>query len=657
MNNKKGFTLIEILAVIVILGVITSVATISIVTIIDKTKLEAFKQNVYALFDAYQAYVYDKGVTNLSGNDSVIEATSDKLALNAKFTNGTIFTNSDSTDGTLGLDQVDVVTDGTYCASGTKDNLTIVKGDCKLLDFTPPTLEILAPTVTSSTIKVTIKAEDKESGISAVYYSLIEKSTGKVVKTSSKMSSYSYTFSGLTSSTAYNIKVKVVNGNYTATAAQNSVEATQSATTNGLGSIAFSACVPSTTGDKCTVTVTYTDVSGETTTNSYNQTVNGTFVGDKTATSPQAVDFASSDTSSNIQLIAKMTDTNGNVISKTMAIIIPTFTATIMARYQSATGAYGDYQQVSQSTVKIGSSATWQYDGTSEYNAVTASCPITNADNTCNVDVTRKTYNLDYNCTILSTSKGSDCPNVSLLVNGSTVLSSVRDFNQPVLAGATYSLTYNGNSAFTMGGITSGTMPTSDTAVTPTYTFAGYSNSSCGGWLSYTTIEGGTYRITVKGAQGGGSPYSSSNNNGYSNSGSIYIAAGTSVSFYIGCNGGNNRNVNHCSVPSSCSYDSSADGGLGGAGYHSGSTGSSAPENSACWGAGGGGGSTYAGVGSASIEAQGGNGQLGGTARSDGYCTGYARTPGYGGGSNTQTGFSNVSTSQVGGSAYFQITQ
>src|SRR5574344_36944 len=100
MNNKKGFTLIELLAVIVILGVITSVVTISIVTIIDKTKLEAFKQNVYALFDAYQTYVYDKGVTNVSGNDSVIEATSDKLALNAKFTNGTIFTNSDSTDGT-----------------------------------------------------------------------------------------------------------------------------------------------------------------------------------------------------------------------------------------------------------------------------------------------------------------------------------------------------------------------------------------------------------------------------------------------------------------------------------------------------------------------------------------------------------------------------
>jgi type IV pilus assembly protein PilA len=45
-NNKKGFTLVELLAVIVILAVILAIAVPSISTVMDSAKKSAFEDNV-----------------------------------------------------------------------------------------------------------------------------------------------------------------------------------------------------------------------------------------------------------------------------------------------------------------------------------------------------------------------------------------------------------------------------------------------------------------------------------------------------------------------------------------------------------------------------------------------------------------------------------
>lgn len=56
MNNKKGFTLVELLAVVVILGTIATVATVSVFGIIDKQKESLLKEQIANLKDAAQSY-------------------------------------------------------------------------------------------------------------------------------------------------------------------------------------------------------------------------------------------------------------------------------------------------------------------------------------------------------------------------------------------------------------------------------------------------------------------------------------------------------------------------------------------------------------------------------------------------------------------------
>ena len=54
--NKKGFTLVELLAVIAVLGIIISVATISAISIIDKSRKNTAKENVANLKDVAITY-------------------------------------------------------------------------------------------------------------------------------------------------------------------------------------------------------------------------------------------------------------------------------------------------------------------------------------------------------------------------------------------------------------------------------------------------------------------------------------------------------------------------------------------------------------------------------------------------------------------------
>lgn len=57
MRNEKGLTLIELLAVIVILGIIAAIAVPSIGGIIDKTKDDAKKAEAIMIFEAARLYM------------------------------------------------------------------------------------------------------------------------------------------------------------------------------------------------------------------------------------------------------------------------------------------------------------------------------------------------------------------------------------------------------------------------------------------------------------------------------------------------------------------------------------------------------------------------------------------------------------------------
>ena len=95
-NNKKGFTLVELLAVIVILAIIALIATPIILNVIDNAKEGAAKNSAYGYIDALekanaQEILKNSEVTVLSGeytiasSGSVVTYGSDKsMAVNFK---------------------------------------------------------------------------------------------------------------------------------------------------------------------------------------------------------------------------------------------------------------------------------------------------------------------------------------------------------------------------------------------------------------------------------------------------------------------------------------------------------------------------------------------------------------------------------------------
>jgi type IV pilus assembly protein PilA len=74
MNKRKGFTLVELLAVIVILAIILVIAIPNIIKVIDKAKLDIYKRNENLIINATRNYLasnLDKSPLNV-GDISII---------------------------------------------------------------------------------------------------------------------------------------------------------------------------------------------------------------------------------------------------------------------------------------------------------------------------------------------------------------------------------------------------------------------------------------------------------------------------------------------------------------------------------------------------------------------------------------------------------
>ena len=72
MKNKKGFTLVELLAVIVILGILLVIAVPKVIEVIDNTRLVAFYMDGQTLEKAADKYVSLVGITLDVGNETEI---------------------------------------------------------------------------------------------------------------------------------------------------------------------------------------------------------------------------------------------------------------------------------------------------------------------------------------------------------------------------------------------------------------------------------------------------------------------------------------------------------------------------------------------------------------------------------------------------------
>ena len=78
LKNERGLTLVELLAVIVILGIIAAIAVPSVSTLINKSNDKAKVTEALQIIDAAKLYVADNNV-QLQNNGSTLNLTSTKL--------------------------------------------------------------------------------------------------------------------------------------------------------------------------------------------------------------------------------------------------------------------------------------------------------------------------------------------------------------------------------------------------------------------------------------------------------------------------------------------------------------------------------------------------------------------------------------------------
>ena len=203
--KRKGFTLVELLAVIVILAVIALIATPVVINMIEEARIGAFKDSVLSAYKAVENKLVLEGLSEIPENGIDVKT----LELKSDFTSGRFIKDEN------GIDMAYFVKNNRYCAYGRIDNLEIKK-DCESLDLSYPEVDenkmILQSTTES--IKVILEEDiaiDIESGIKnyeVIIYLKDEKIDSKKLEYPTTV-----TFHKLIENTEYRVELIVTNGN------------------------------------------------------------------------------------------------------------------------------------------------------------------------------------------------------------------------------------------------------------------------------------------------------------------------------------------------------------------------------------------------------------------------------------------------------------
>lgn len=198
MKNKKGFTLTEFMLTITVLLVIVVVVLPTILFVIKKVRIEAFKNSAYSVLDSVSYYLTDEDYKNIPDEGLSI----DELDLDLKnnnFDTGIVTYNNQKK-----LELVELTRDN-FCAKGIKDKIVVSDQGCGGLDTTAPKKALLyLQNRTSTSLTVVASGIDLESDI--VYYEFsIDDS-----KYTKKSTVNKYVFDDLKQGT-HKIRVRVTN--------------------------------------------------------------------------------------------------------------------------------------------------------------------------------------------------------------------------------------------------------------------------------------------------------------------------------------------------------------------------------------------------------------------------------------------------------------
>ncbi len=123
MKKQNGFTLVELLAIIIILGIIVAMISSTYNTITIKAKKDAYKDTLNGLVKAIEVYVAENNDTNFEKDYvSIKTITIDTTNINTIKSGFFIVA-----DGKIILKNV---YNGSYCGNGKKGNFIVNEGIC-----------------------------------------------------------------------------------------------------------------------------------------------------------------------------------------------------------------------------------------------------------------------------------------------------------------------------------------------------------------------------------------------------------------------------------------------------------------------------------------------------------------------------------------------
>lgn len=216
--NKKGFTLVELLATIVILTILSLITIPLILGIIDKAKQSAFEDSVKISSRQVEMYLFENGLSEIPSDGIKVK----NMDLKSDFISGT-FKNED------GKIIADKIRNKEFCASGPINRLVIRK-DCDELDITAPVIDesklILSKTSNSVTVNILDGfAIEEESYIKNYTINIYDNNQKIDSKTINDIGTVKFT--GLTSNKEYKIEVIATNSNDLTASATKTITTTE----------------------------------------------------------------------------------------------------------------------------------------------------------------------------------------------------------------------------------------------------------------------------------------------------------------------------------------------------------------------------------------------------------------------------------------------
>lgn len=127
MKNKKGFTLVELIAIIIIVGIIIGIIAPTAMKLIEKAKVNSFREGLRSIIRSAEIYMEENDLKTLpdegiylQDNDINIDYADGYNGI-VKYVNGEIVLQS--------------IGNGTYCGNGSKDTLSVsaFTEDCRVV--------------------------------------------------------------------------------------------------------------------------------------------------------------------------------------------------------------------------------------------------------------------------------------------------------------------------------------------------------------------------------------------------------------------------------------------------------------------------------------------------------------------------------------------